>query len=534
MKECSTDVLVMGTGLAGLTASLILAEKGHSVIAVTKDKLEISNSCVAQGGIASVMNLRGDSFRKHAEDTIKCGHYLNDEKVVNYFVSEGPEMIKYYQNIGTHFSRLESGGLDLGKEGGHSRRRIIHSGDITGSEMVNSLKKAVMANSSISVLENHTAVDIITTKKFKLAEQNHAIGAYVLSDKGKILTITAKAVLISTGGCGRVYIYSSNRNVTSGDGIAIGMRAGISTENMEMVQFHPTILYHEKETSFLISEALRGEGAVLKTLDGKTFMERYHSLKSLAPRDIVARAIDFELKKRGDDHVLLDATNLDEDFLKKRFPNIYRTCLKSGIDITKDCIPVVPAAHYTCGGLKSSPDGKTSVQGVFTAGEVAHTGFHGANRLASNSLLESAVMAKKVSEKIDNYVKVKSSKFSTVKVPEWDASGFSDSDEAVIIKQNWEEIRRVMWNYVGIVRSDKRLDRALKRIHLIKREINDYYWNFKITRDLLELRNLTLVAEVIVRSAQARKESRGLHYNIDYPDEYHEAQNTRVFPDEVI
>lgn len=532
MKEYSTDVLVMGTGLAGLTASIILAEKGHKVIAVTKDKLEISNSCIAQGGIASVMNLSGDSFRKHAEDTMKCGHYLNDEKVVNYFVSEGPEMIKYYQDIGTHFSRLENGILDLGKEGGHSHRRIIHSGDMTGSEMVNSLKKAVMENSSISILENHTAVDIITTKKFKLAEKNHAIGAYVLTDKGEIITITAKSVLISTGGCGRVYIYSSNPNVTSGDGIAMGMRAGISTENMEMIQFHPTILYHEKETSFLISEALRGEGGVLKTLDGKTFMECYHPMKSLAPRDIVARAIDFELKKRGEDHVLLDATHLNKDFLKKRFPNIYRTCLNLGIDITKDCIPVVPAAHYTCGGLKSTPNGETSVQGVFAAGEVAHTGFHGANRLASNSLLESAVMAKKVSEKIDCYVK--NSQLSTVTVPDWDASGVSDSDEAVIIKQNWEEIRRVMWNYVGIVRSDKRLDRALKRIHLIKREINDYYWNFKITRNLLELRNLTLVAEVIVRSAQARKESRGLHYTIDYPDQFHEAQNTRVFPDEVI
>ena len=530
MDPLSCDVLIAGSGLSGLTTAYLLAEKGLDIVLITKKTLDESNSYNAQGGVASVVNFTKDSFEKHINDTVEAGVFLNNEDAVRFFVENGPDSIDFLKKIGVEFTEKQNGELDLGKEGGHSERRIVHAGDITGHEIIRGLTNAVLTHKNIRILENHTLIDLITTKKFMLATQNKVVGAYVLTENEEIMTISAKSVLLATGGCGKVYLYTSNPDVTSGDGIAVGFRAGLSAINMEMIQFHPTILYSEKITSLLISEALRGEGGVLKTKDGRTFMEKYHKLKSLAPRDVVARAIDFELKTRGDDCVYLDMTHLDSNFLKKRFPNIFKYCLHAGIDMSKEQIPVVPAAHYMCGGLKSSVKGNTEIPGLYVAGELAHTGLHGANRLASNSLLEAVVMGRFVAVEIDKYVKNTDLFYN---IPNWKTSGTLDNDENVVIKQNWDEIRHVMWNYVGIVRSDKRLKRALKRINLIKEEITEYYWNVKISKNLLELRNLTLVAEIIIRSAMKRKESRGLHYSIDYPEISPVLKNTEILPEEI-
>ncbi len=530
MNDLSCDVLIAGSGLSGLTNAFLLAQQGFDIILITKKTIGESNSYNAQGGVASVINFTKDSFEKHIKDTLEAGVFLNNEDAVRFFVENGPESIDFLKKIGIEFTQKQNGELDLGREGGHSERRIVHAGDITGHEIIRGLTNAVLLHKNIRILENHTLIDLITTKKFMLATENKVVGAYVLTENEEIMTISAKSVLLATGGCGKVYLYTSNPDVTSGDGIAIGFRAGLPAINMEMIQFHPTILHSEKITSLLISEALRGEGGVLRTKDGKTFMEKYHKLKSLAPRDVVARAIDFELKSRGDDCVYLDMTHLDEKFLQKRFPNIFKYCLDAGIDMTKDWIPVVPAAHYMCGGLKSSFKGTTEIPGLYIAGELAHTGLHGANRLASNSLLEAVVMGRFSAFEMAKYLKNAKQIYD---IPKWKTSGVIDSDENVVIKQNWDEIRHVMWNYVGIVRSDKRLKRALKRINLIKEEITEYYWNVKITKDLLELRNLTLVAEIIIRSAMKRKESRGLHYSIDYPQISNVLKNTEILPEEI-
>lgn len=532
MSRIYTDALIIGSGLSGLSTALSLADKGIKVLLITKEGLDVSNSANAQGGIASVVDFDRDSFEKHISDTMTAGAGLNNPEVVRFFVENGPDAINYFKLLGCKFTENDQGSLDLGKEGGHSERRVVHAGDITGQELIKTIKNAVLKHSDITLLENHTAVDLITASKFMLSDSNKVTGAYVLDNSTEqIITVCAKSVLISTGGCGKVYLYTSNPDVTSGDGVAIGFRAGVPVVNMEMIQFHPTILYHEKVTSMLISEALRGEGGILVDKRGRPFMEKYHKMGSLAPRDIVARAIDHEMKKTGDDNVFLDMTHLDGNFLRKRFPNIFKICLDAGIDMRKEPIPVVPAAHYMCGGLKSAPDGKTIVPGLFVTGEVAHTGLHGANRLASNSLLEAAVMAisaaKGMLEYIDKYAKIE------IDPPEWNEGSAADKDENIIVKQNWDEIRRFMWNYVGIVRSDKRLDRALKRLELIKQEIHEYYWNFKVTRDLLELRNITLVAELIIKSAMKRKESRGLHFNIDHPETKNEAVDTEILPEEI-
>ena len=532
MKRIQTDALIIGSGLAGLSAALSLAEKGIKVILVTKKTLEISNSANAQGGIATVVDFSHDSFEKHINDTINAGCDLNNKEAVRFFIEKGPESIQHFKNLGCNFSENKDGELDLGKEGGHTERRVVHAGDMTGSELIRTVKHAVLSHPEITIFENHTAIDLITTSKFMLSKDNKVAGAYVLDSNNKMITVVAKSVLLATGGCGKVYLYTSNPDVTSGDGLAMGFRAGISAVNMEMVQFHPTILHHEKITSMLISEALRGEGGILIDKNGKTFMDKYSKAGSLAPRDVVARAIDFELKKSGDDCVYLDMTSLDPNFLRKRFPNIFKICLDAGIDMRKDPIPVVPAAHYICGGLKSDPKGNTSLKGLFVTGEVAHTGLHGANRLASNSLLEAAVMAKYAAKGMNDYIS--SYKGDLPAPPDWNDESVTDSDEDVIIKQNWDEIRRFMWNYVGIVRSDKRLERALKRLELIKSEILEYYWNFKISSDLIELRNITLVAEIIIRSAMSRKESRGLHFNIDYPEKSNEIKDVEIIPDEII
>lgn len=531
MKRVQTEVLILGSGISGLSAALSLAEKGIKVLLVTKKSLEISNSATAQGGIASVIDFDHDSFEKHISDTIIAGCNLNNPEAVRFFVKNGPESITHFQNLGCRFSENKEGELDLGKEGGHTERRVVHAGDMTGSELIRTVKHAVLSHPEITILENHTAIDLITTSKFMLSKENKVAGAYILNDKNEVITVTAKSVILATGGCGKVYLYTSNPDVTSGDGLAMGFRAGISAVNMEMVQFHPTILHHEKINSMLISEALRGEGGILVDKNGSTFMEKYSKSGSLAPRDIVARAIDFELKKSGDDCVYLDMTKLDPNFLRKRFPNIFKICLSAGIDMRKDPIPVVPAAHYMCGGLKSDPKGNTSLPGLFLTGEVAHTGLHGANRLASNSLLEAAVMAKYAAKSSLEYIKNYTDPVPAP--PDWNDESASDNDENVIIKQNWDEIRRFMWNYVGIVRSNKRLERALKRLELIKNEILEYYWNFKISKDLIELRNITLVAEIIIRSAMSRKESRGLHFNIDYPEKNDEIKNIEILPEEI-
>ena len=531
MKRIQTDALIIGSGLSGLSAALSLAEKGIKVLLVTKKTLEISNSATAQGGIASVIDFNHDSFEKHINDTINAGCSLNNREAVRFFVENGPDSIEHFKDLGCRFSENKNGELDLGKEGGHTERRVVHAGDMTGSELIRTVKHAVLSHPEITIFENHTAIDLITTSKFMLSKDNKVIGAYILDNENKVITAVAKSVLLATGGCGKVYLYTSNPDVTSGDGLAMGFRAGVPAVNMEMVQFHPTILHHEKITSMLISEALRGEGGILVDKNGHSFMGTYSKAGSLAPRDVVARAIDFELKKSGDDCVYLDMTGLDSNFLRKRFPNIFKICLNAGIDMRKDPIPVVPAAHYICGGLKSDPRGNTSLPGLFITGEVAHTGLHGANRLASNSLLEAAVMAKYAAKGMQDYISSYNGKIPSP--PDWNDESVTDSDENVIIKQNWDEIRRFMWNYVGIVRSNKRLERALARLELIKKEIIEYYWNFKISRDLIELRNITLVAEIIIRSAMNRKESRGLHFNIDYPEKNDEIKDVEILPEQI-
>jgi L-aspartate oxidase len=406
--------------------------------------------------------------------------------------------------------------LDLGKEGGHSKRRILHAKDITGREVERALLSAVAQQRHIEIFENHLAIDLVTSQKLGYVGNHRCLGAYVLNKaKGNVETFAAARTVLATGGCGKVYLYTTNPDIATGDGVAMAYRAGAAVANMEFVQFHPTCLYHPKAKSFLISEAVRGEGGVLKTVGGEEFMHKYHPLKSLAPRDIVARAIDSEMKKSGADHVLLDITHQPAKFIIERFPNIYQTCLRFGIDITREAIPVVPAAHYQCGGVLTSLDGETEITGLYAVGEVACTGLHGANRLASNSLLEALVCAHRAAMKVTTGAKPEALKVS---IPPWHSGNAHNPDELVVVSHNWDEIRRAMWDYVGIVRTNKRLQRALKRITNIQEEIQEYYWDFIVTGDLLELRNIATVAEIIVKCALGRPESRGLHYNLDYPE----------------
>lgn len=504
------DVLIIGSGLAGQSAALRLAQ--HCRVAlVSKRTLEDSASGWAQGGIAAVLDSR-DSIEAHIHDTLVAGAWLNDEKATRFVVENGRRAIEWLIDQGVPFTK-DASGYHLTREGGHSARRVIHVADATGASVQETLTRKVRATPNITVFESHIAIDLITGEKLGTSEKR-CFGAYVLDSRnGEVVTMGAANTLIATGGAGKVYLYTTNPDTSTGDGIAMAWRAGCRVANMEFIQFHPTCLYHPQAKSFLISEAVRGEGGLLRLPDGARFMPEHDERAELAPRDIVARAIDFEMKKRGLDCVFLDISHKGEDFIREHFPNIHARCLELGIDIAREPIPVVPAAHYTCGGIISDLHGRTDVPGLYVAGEASCTGLHGANRLASNSLLECLVFAEAA---VNDILGSKTSPFPGL--PQWDESRVTDADEEVVISHNWDELRRFMWDYVGIVRTTKRLKRAQHRIRLLMREIEEFYTNFRVSHDLIELRNLVVTADLIVRCAMRRKESRGLHYSRDYPD----------------
>ncbi|MDJ0765029.1 MAG: L-aspartate oxidase [Myxococcota bacterium] len=509
--EC--DFLVIGTGVAGLTFARAVAGHGR-VILLSKTTPRESATQKAQGGIATVIDIK-DSFEAHIQDTLIAGRGLCKQEVVEQCVRDGPARIQELQNIGARFSTRADhpDELDLGREGGHSARRIVHAADATGEEMVRALLQSVREEPNVEILEQHMAVDLIVPGREH--PDRRCLGAHVLDKQNNAIhTIVSPVTVIATGGAGKVYLYTSNPDVATGDGIAMAYRAGAKVANMEFFQFHPTILYHPGAKGQLISEALRGEGGVLIDKAGRRFMADYDPGKELAPRDVVARAIDSEMKRSGDDCVFLDATHLGTDFLYQRFPNITAACKKFGIDVSTMPIPIVPAVHYCCGGIVTDLDGHTSIPGLFAIGESACTGLHGANRLASNSLLEGLVFAHRAGSQAQNVARPDLSI-----APDWESGDAVQSDETVVVSQDWDELRRYMWNYVGIVRSDRRLRRARRRHDLMLDEIREYYWNYHITSDLLELRNIATIADLIINAARSRKESRGLHHTSDYPKE---------------
>jgi len=523
------DVLIIGSGLAGLTSALKLANH-KKVLIVSKREILDSSSQWAQGGVAAVMS-NEDSIESHVKDTEFVGGGLTDPKVASFVASHGKEAIQWLNDLHVPFSRDDTTHqFHLTKEGGHSHRRVVHAKDATGRAIQATLSEQVKAHANITILENHIAVDLITEKKSLKVDHiksNRCLGAYILNNKtGKVITVSAQETILAAGGVSKVYLYTTNPDVSTGDGVAMAWRAGCRVANMEFIQFHPTCLFHPKAKSFLISEIVRGEGGLLKLPDGSRFMNEYDARGELASRDIVARAIDFEMKKRGIDCVYLDISHKSPDFIKSHFPTIYARCLELGIDITKEWIPVVPAAHYSCGGVMTNLAGQSDLAHLYAIGETAYTGLHGANRLASNSLLECLVFGEAVAKHILQS-KVDTTSFE---LPHWDESRVTDADEEILITHTWNELRRFMWNYVGIVRTNKRLSRALHRIHMLRDEVHEFYTNFKVSHNLIELRNLLQVAELIVESAIARHESRGLHFSRDYPKQLKIAKPTIMTP----
>jgi L-aspartate oxidase len=528
-KHFQHDVLVIGSGAAGLSLVLRLDPKLR-VAVIAKGPVAEGSSRYAQGGISAVLD-PADSIEAHVEDTLSCGAGLSDPDVVRYTVEHGAEQIRWLNELGMAFSHSEDQpeALHLTREGGHSRRRVAHAADATGRSMMETLIQALKARPNIDLFEQHIAVDLITANKLG-HESQRALGAYVLNrDSGHIEVFHARCVVLATGGASKVYLYTTNPDVSTGDGIAMAWRAGCRVANMEFIQFHPTCLYHPQAKSLLVSEALRGEGAKLLLPDGSTFMEKFDPRAELAPRDIVARAMDHEMKRLGADCLYLDISFKPAEFITSHFPNIHARCLKFGYDMTKQPIPVVPAAHYTCGGVITGLNGRTDIDALYAVGETASTGLHGANRLASNSLLECLVFGQAAARDINQHWQDWTLEEA---IPDWDESRVTDSDEEVVVSHNWDELRRFMWDYVGIVRTDKRLQRALRRTDLLVREIEEYYSNFRISDDLIELRNLVQAATLIIRSAMLRHESRGLHYTLDYPDidTTHPPENTILVP----
>lgn len=509
------DVLVIGSGIAGLSFALDVAQT-LDVIVVTKRGADEASTTRAQGGIAAVLSYN-DDFDKHITDTHVAGAGLCHKNTVDLCVREAPDAVRWLLEQGVEFDRRSDGSLDLGREGGHSERRVAHSGDITGAEFERVLLDRVRSNPRIRLLEWHMGLDLITMAKF--GGHDRCVGAYVLDEKaGVVEQYIARATVMATGGAGKVYLYTSNPDVATGDGVAMAYRAGAELANMEFYQFHPTVLYEPRAKSFLISEALRGEGAKLCLTSGEPFMTRHHPMADLAPRDVVARAIDFEMKRTGSDFVLLDISHRPADFIRDRFPGIYAECKRFDIDITTTPMPVVPAAHFMCGGITCDLFGRSSLEGLWALGECSCTGLHGANRLASNSLLEGLVFGRRAAVKMVQMVADARSEVLKPNVPEWQIGDAQPSDEAVVVAHSWDEVRRLMWNYVGIVRSDSRLRRASRRLAVLEEEIREYYWRHVVTRDLLELRNIQTVAQLIIESAVSRHESRGLHYTVDYPE----------------
>ncbi|VAX09935.1 L-aspartate oxidase [hydrothermal vent metagenome] len=526
------DVLIIGSGAAGLSLALRLPA-GTRIAVIAKRSLSEGNTLYAQGGISAVLD-KDDSVDSHVADTMNAGAGLCNEETVRLVVENGPNNIHWLLNEGVQFTREQttnsSSGFHLTREGGHSHRRVIHAADSTGHAIAATLEQRVRACANIDLFEHHIAVDLINSSKAS-AEQNRCTGAYILDlNTEHVATFNARVTVLATGGASKVYLYTSNPDVATGDGIAMAWRAGCRVANMEFIQFHPTCLYHHKAKSFLITEALRGEGAHLLRPDGSRFMTEFDERGDLAPRDIVARTIDHEMKRLGIECVYLDISHKPADFIKEHFPTVYSHCLEFGIDITSDPIPVVPAAHYTCGGIMTDQRARTDIPGLYAIGESAYTGLHGANRMASNSILECLVYGQLASEDIQH---VLPNTPQPPLAPKWDASRATDSDEEVVVSHNWSELRHFMWDYVGIVRSNKRLERAKRRLNLLRHEIRWYYDTFRVTNDLLELRNLVEVADLIIRSAQRRRESRGLHYTIDFPktDDVTQRKPTILIPD---
>ena len=530
------DVLIIGSGAAGLSLALRLPSNVRTGL-VSKRELEEGNTLYAQGGISAVLDAR-DSVDSHVQDTLDAGGGLCDEEIVRMVVEHGPDNIRWLFEEGVEFTRTPatgSSGYHLTREGGHSHRRVVHAADTTGKEVETTLVRQLASHPNVTVFEHHIAVDLISVDHRDEGQvQRRCHGAYLLGVKtDKVIAVSARCVVLATGGASKVYLYTSNPDVATGDGIAMAWRAGCRVANMEFNQFHPTCLYHPAAKSFLISEAVRGEGGKLLLPDGSQFMDRFDERAELAPRDIVARAIDHVMKRQGIDSVFLDISHKPADEIERLFPMIHRRCMELGFDMRKEPLPVVPAAHYTCGGVKTDRDARTDVDGLYAIGETAYTGLHGANRMASNSLLECLVFSEVALTDIQR--ELERDDVPVFEIEPWDESRVTDSDEEVVVSHNWEELRRFMWDYVGIVRSNKRLERARRRVNLLRHEISEYYGNFRVSNDLLELRNLVDVAELIIQSAQRRRESRGLHYNIDCPDrDQNQTAPTVLIPDDYV